>query len=65
MTRRWISDVPSKMVKIFGWLRGALLSRIYAGKAAYRSAGNGLERRRTTPNGPSVLPMVLPAAGSF
>jgi hypothetical protein len=63
MTRRWISDVPSKMVKIFGLDFSPQATGICAGEAVYASALPGLERTGPAPSDPSVLPAVLPDSG--
>jgi len=57
MTRRWISDVPSKMVKILGRDFAPLVNHVYAGKAAYGPALLGLGRTENTSRGLEMLPV--------
>ena len=56
MTRRWISDVPSKMVKILAAGNAALFIQVNAGRGVARPDWNGLEATGNTSTAPRMLP---------
>lgn len=61
MTRRWISDVPSKIVKILAAGFRGLFTQVNAGSGLAGVDSNAPERPPTPPSDPSLLPAVLPA----
>lgn len=62
MTRRWISDVPSKMVKICEGVLSFLITDVYAGKSVYAHPETGQRRTGTAVAGPGVHPVCSPGS---